>query len=90
MQLTKHAQFRMQQRAISESVLDLLYAYGREIEQGKAGTLVYFDKCARDRIKKDTPRKTFARIEPKLNAYAVEDDDGAIVTVGYRYKPVRV
>jgi len=90
MQLTKHARIRMQQRAITRSILDLLDAYGRYIERGKAGAIVYFDKRARELIKKNIPQKEFVRIEPKLSAYFVEADDGSIITVGYRYKHIRV
>ena len=89
MQLTKHAQTRMQQRGIPKSVLDLLDVHGRHVERGKRGAIVYFDKRARERIRRNTPRAEFARIEPKLHTYFVEGDDGSIITVGYRLKPVR-
>jgi hypothetical protein len=88
MQLTKHAQTRMQQRGITETVLDLLYTYGRHVERGSAGAIVHFDKRAREIIRKSTPRKEYARIEQKLNAYIVESSDGSIVAVGYRYRPI--
>jgi len=88
MQLTKHAQTRMQQRGITENILDLLYTYGRHVERGSAGALLHFDKRARELIRKSTSRKEYARIEQKLNAYIVEAADGSVVTVGYRYKPV--
>jgi hypothetical protein len=58
------------------------------VERGSAGAIVHFDKRARELIRKSTSRKEHARIEQKLNAYIVESSDGAIVTVGYRYKPV--
>ena len=88
MQLTRHARIRMQQRGITETILDLLYAYGRFVERGKAGAIVHFDKRAREFVKKTLSRRDYARIEPKLNAYIVEARDGSILTVGYRYKPI--
>lgn len=89
MQLTKHAQTRMQQRGISKSVMDLLETHGRYVERGKRGAIVYVDKRARERIRRNTSPTEFARIEQKLHAYFVEGDDGSIITVGYRHKPVR-
>ena len=88
MQLTQHARARMQQRAINETVLELLYTHGRHVEGGKAGSIIHFDRRARDLIRKTKSRTEYARIEHKLNAYVVEAADGAVVTVGYRYKPV--
>jgi hypothetical protein len=89
MQITQHAHTRMQQRGLSKFILDLLYSYGRFVERGKAGVIVHFDKRAREFIRKSLPRKEYARIEPKLNAYVVEAPDGSIITVGYRNKSIR-
>lgn len=89
MQLTKHAHTRMQQRGISKFVMKLLYTYGREVERGSHQALLYFDKRARQLIRQDIPPKYYARIEPKLNTYAIESADGSVITVGFRYKPVR-
>ena len=88
MQLTKHARTRMQQRGVTGTILDLLYTYGRYVERGSAGAIVHFDKHARALIRKTISRKEYARIEAKLNAYAVEAPDGSILTVGYRYKHI--
>lgn len=78
----------MQQRRITQSILDLLYAYGRFVERGKTGLIVHFDKGAREFVRKTLSRKEYARIEPKLNAYLVEGPDGSILTVGHRYRPI--
>jgi hypothetical protein len=88
MQLTQHARARMQQRAINETVLELLYAHGRHVERGKAGSIIHFDRRARDLIRQNKSRKEYAQIEQKLNAYIVESSDGSILTVGYRFKPI--
>ena len=88
MQLTQHARARMQQRAINEAVLELLYTHGRYVERGKSGSIIHFDKRARDLIRKRKSRTEYARIEHKLDAYVVEASDGSILTVGHRYKPI--
>jgi hypothetical protein len=78
----------MQQRGISRAVLDLLRTYGRAVPGYKEGALVYFDKQARSLIRRDTSRREYARLEPKLKAYCIESPDGRVLTVGYRYKSV--
>jgi hypothetical protein len=88
MHFTKHAQNRMQQRGIMNPIIDLLYSYGREIRRSKAGDLIYFDKRAREQLRKDLPRHEYVRIQPKLKAYVVEGEDGSIVTVGYRFRSI--
>lgn len=88
MHLTKHARTRMQQRGISKSVLGLLYTYGRDVERGRHEALIYFDKQARELVKKAVSRQEYASLDKKLNAYLVEGSDGAVLTVGHRYKPV--
>ena len=60
MQLTKHARTRMQQRGITQTILDLLFTYGRFVERGKAGAIVHFDKRAREFIRKHLLRKEYA------------------------------
>jgi hypothetical protein len=78
----------MQQRGIMSSIIDLLYSYGREIRRRKAGDLIYFDKRAREQLRKDLPRQQYVRIQPKLKAYIVEGKDGSIVTAGYRFRSI--
>jgi hypothetical protein len=85
MQLTQHARARMQQRAVNETVLELLYTHGRHVERGKTGSIIHFDRRARDLIRQN---KEYAQIEQKLNAYIVESSDGSILTVGHRFKPI--
>lgn len=88
MDLTQHARTRMQQRGISKAVLQLLRTYGRTVPARSEGALVYFDKKARELIRRETSRCEYARLEPKLKAYCVEAPDGRVLTVGYRYKPI--
>jgi hypothetical protein len=89
MNLTNHAQARMQQRGINITVLEYLDDYGCYLEQGHKGSIVYFDKRAKALLKKELSRREFARIERKLNAYYVVSNEGAVITVGHRTKPIR-
>ena len=82
--MTHHASKRMQQRGIHESVLPLLFEYGEEEYDHHGTLLLYFNKRARQRLAKVIPCDELKRLEPALNAYAVLDNDGAIVTVGHR------
>ena len=89
MQLTHHAQARMQQRGIDSTVLDYLDEFGCYLEQGNKGSIVYFNKRAKALMRKELSRREFAKIERKLKAYYVISNEGAVITVGHRTKPIR-
>lgn len=82
--LTHHAAKRMQQRAIPERVLPLLFEFGEEEYDHHGTMMLYFNKRARQRLAKVLPFDEMKRLEPALNTYAVLDKDGAVVTVGHR------
>ena len=82
--LTHHATKRMQQRGIPERVLPLLLEYGEEEYDHHGAILLYFNKRARRRISRAVPGYELKRLQRALDAYAVLDKDGAVVTVGYR------
>jgi hypothetical protein len=44
------------------------------------------DHAARTRLLREEGPAALRRYHEKLNAYAVESADGAVVTVGYRYR----
>ena len=48
-----HAVTRMQQRGIREDAVDLLFRYGREVYDHRGRTIIYFDKAARRRMKRE-------------------------------------
>ena len=82
--LTTHAQVRMQQRGISADALDTLLDFGRVAHLDRGKDIVFFDKKARERLKKvDT--KT-ARL---FRTYAILGRDGWVVTVGHRYRRIQ-
>lgn len=85
---TRHAIERMRQRGISEEVLDCLLAWGTEIHDHRGATVLYFDKAAKRRLERSTGVWQYKRIESKLSAYAVVNEDGAVITVGHRVKRI--
>lgn len=86
--LTNHARARLQQRGISNTVLDCLLLYGRKVHDHRGGEIVFFDHHARERLRRQADPHQYKVIEPKLDAYAVIGADGAIVTVGHRTRRI--
>ncbi len=82
--MTHHASKRMQQRGIPESVLPLLFEYGEEEYDHHGTMLLYFNKRARQRMARVMPQDELKQLQNVMNAYAVLDKDGAVVTVGHR------
>ena len=72
---THHARARMQQRGIRPEALEALFEYGRSAPAGDGCEVLFLDKVARKATRLP-------------NAYAVVGRDGAVVTVGYRYRRV--
>lgn len=84
---TEHARTRMQQRGIPAAAVDLLISYGRSAPAGAGCELVFFDKAARARLFRDQPAA--ARDAERLcRTYLVLGRDGAVVTVGHRYRRI--
>jgi len=86
--LTTHAQARMQQRGISPAALDALLDFGRVARVGRGKDIVYFDKKARKRLANEDARaaREVARL---FRTYAILGRDGAVVTVGHRYRRIQ-
>lgn len=86
MKATAHATIRCQQRGIPPLVVDLLLQFGRR-EHDHAGTeIVYFDRRSRKHIE-SYAGGLISKLSEHLNSYAVVAD-GAIVTVGIRFKRI--
>jgi hypothetical protein len=81
---TKHANIRMQQRGISAVVLQYLQEVGEISHDGHGARLLTFSKKSKSRLRKMLEQKEYARIESKLNVYAVVSEHGSIITVGYK------
>ena len=86
--VTKHAVARMQQRAVGPEIVNYLLDFGRCEHHQRGALLYYFDKRGRQRLQKITGKEAYRRLEHALDAYAVVSNDGALVTVGHRYKRI--
>jgi hypothetical protein len=86
--LTAHARARMQQRGIRPDALAALLDFGSERHlHSKGRELVFFDKKARARLATANPGA--AREASRLRrTYAILGSDGAVITVGHRYRRV--
>ena len=82
--MTHHASKRLQQRGIPERVLPLLFEYGEEEYDHHGTMMLYFNKRARERMAKVMPHSELKQLQGAMNAYAVLDSDGAVLTVGHR------
>ena len=89
MQLTDHARQRMQQRGIPAQAVGYLLAYGRMSHDHHGGCVVWLDKRSRARLCREEGRQVLRRMDKHLNAYAVTDTEGAVLTVGHRYRRIR-
>ena len=84
--ITRHAQVRMQQRAIRTDALERLLEFGREAFDHYGGVVLYFDKAARRRLIRATPGAK--DLERLAGCYAVLSPGGAVITVGHRVKRI--
>lgn len=84
--LTKHAQTRLQQRAIPPIVVELLERFGAAVRSDGAETL-FFDKSAQKELRRYLGGdRGFRLIEEWLEAYVVVSDAGPVVTAGHRVR----
>jgi hypothetical protein len=84
--LTRHAQVRMQQRAIGAAALERLLEFGREAFDHHGAVVVYFDKAARRRLARAAPGAK--DLERLARCYAVISTDGEVITVGHRHRRI--
>lgn len=87
--VTRHAQIRMQQRGVPPLILEWLLEYGATEYDGHGGRVRYFDKDARRRIGRAKGDIVLRRMHEFFDSYAVLAEDGAVITVGHRYKKTK-
>ena len=85
---TRHARERMQQRGIPRQAVDYVLAYGQVSHDHHGSRVVWLDKRARARLRRDAGRERVRALDKHLNAYAVLDGDGVVVTVGHRHRRI--
>lgn len=83
---TRHAAQRAQQRCVPPLIMEWLHVYGQRAPAGAGAECLFFDKASRRRLQRAFGGWVAARMECKLNAYAVVAADGQIITTGYRSK----
>lgn len=86
--MTNHARARIQQRGIPEVVVENLLDFGREAYDHLGSRIFYFDRRARQALRRACGKETYKRIEARLDAYAVLAPSGDIVTVGHRTRRI--
>jgi hypothetical protein len=86
--VTAHARARMQQRGIRPDALGALLDFGSARHLHSEGReVVFFDRKAKKRLAKADPAA--ARAAERLQrTYAIVGRDGAVITVGHRYRRV--
>lgn len=83
MNLTQHAEARIQQRGIPHDAVNAIFKYGRQ--RRHHGADVYFlDKRSRQRMAQALGSKAYSKLERSLNSYLVVSDDGALITAAHR------
>jgi hypothetical protein len=82
--LTQHAEKRSQQRAIPLPMLDILYLYGEEVPQKGGSHLLRLNRRSIKTIRRDL-KSVLDHLDSLASTYAIEGDDGAMITVGHRY-----
>ena len=87
--LSQHAKVRMQQRAISEDMLESLLDFGQIRFNGQGTEILTFPKRVVKHLKKELDHKVFMKIERHLNLYAIMSSDGELITTGYRTKRLK-
>ena len=88
--LTQHAKARMQQRAISADLLEMLLEFGEIKFNGRGTEIVTFPKRVIKKLKTELPHQSFVSIEKHLNVYTVLSNDDALITVGHRTKHLKM
>ncbi len=87
--VSQHAKIRMQQRAISEDMLEGLLDFGQVKFNGQGTEILTFPKKVVKNLKRELDHKVFMKIERHLNLYAIMSSDGELITTGYRTKRLK-
>ena len=88
MNMTRHAQTRLQQRAIPPLIIQWLCRYGCRLQGMNGTTVCFFDRESRRSLASEVGHVVVRRLSDMMDAYLVLSGN-SIVTVGHRYKPLR-
>ncbi len=87
--MTTHAATRQQQRSIPPLIMDWLTGYGTACHDHRGAEILYFDKRSRKTLARAVGETVVSRLAGWLDTYAVISGDGAVITVGHRYKRIK-
>ena len=85
---TDHARTRMQQRGISQALVEHMFRYASEQHDRHGAVVLFLDKAARRRMQREQ-RLAPAEVERIGSIYVVVALDGSVVTTGHRRRRVR-
>lgn len=85
--MTKHAQSRMQQRAVPPLVIQWLLDFGATEHDHHGAEIRYFNKTSRKQLASAVGAAVINRLTDLLDAYLVVKDC-VVITVGYRFKHI--
>src|SRR5262245_15350321 len=85
---TEHAAARVRQRGVDPVVLDCLLSYGTSVHDHHGAEIVVFDKKALRRLERAVDAAVVRRVADHRSLYAVRSIDGALLTVGHRFRRV--
>ena len=89
-QSTKHARTRAQQRGAQPLIVNFIRTHGARAYDHHGGVVRYLDKRARKALTKEFGPQVMQQWSKSLDLYLVESaTDGALITVGHRYKRIR-
>lgn len=88
MEVSRHAQARLEQRAIPPVAIDWLLEFGQAQRAGGA-TRYAFDKRGRRRLEGYLGTVGLKSPDKVFDAYLVVSDDDAVITAGYRTRRFR-
>jgi len=88
MNMTKHAQTRLQQRAIPPLIIEWLCKYGSRLQGMNGTTVCFFDRESRRSLASEVGHVVVRRLSDMMDTYLVLSGN-SIVTIGHRYKPLK-
>lgn len=89
LQITHHAQTRLQQRGIPAHIVEILLEFGHCVHDHRGGTILYCNHESRHRLRQQIPSESYKQIESHLGTYAIVSSNGVIVTVGHRTQRIQ-
>ncbi|MEN8133319.1 MAG: hypothetical protein ABFS45_24740 [Pseudomonadota bacterium] len=69
--------------------MDYVLAYGRVSHDHHGGCVVWLDKRSRARLGREEGHQVLRKLDKYLNAYAVTDPEGTVLTVGHRFRRIK-